>query len=122
MYSCTDCEKNVCNERAFLGHDCLERCSRCHASHDRAGRGAPPPSGHHGGGCGGDGSIPRPPPGPDLLVEGKGPLDILVAQLEVAVRLPGDMLEEEERPFSGTVADSHGAGSNQCGSSFYGPA
>ena len=24
--------------------------------------------------------------------------------------------------FSGTVADSYGAGSNQCGSSFYGPA
>ena len=84
MYTCTDCEKIMCNEHTFLGHDCLERCSRCHASHNRARRGAPPPP--PGGGGGPEGwkwrwwsRINSAPTFRAWLVEDKDPLDLLVA-------------------------------------------
>ena len=77
------------------------------------------PSGHDGSGGGGHDSVPRPPPGPGPPGGGQGPtVDHQVAQQAVAGRprrIPAPA-------FSGTVADSYGAGNNQCGSSFYGPA
>ena len=126
----SDCEKNICNAHTFLGHDCLERCSRCHAGHERAGRGAPPPP-PGGGGLrdhrvtveGMRWSFLRPPPEP-VFIWWRTRTPWMVAQLEAAGRLPGHLPGGGGAPtFSGTAVDFHGgAGSNQCGSSFYGPA
>ena len=85
MYTCTDCEKIICNEHTFLGHDCLKRCSRCHASHDRAGRGAPPPPPGGGGGPLRDHQVMM-----EAVITIHFLLDLLVAQQAVAGRLyPG---------------------------------
>ena len=131
MYSCHDCDKNICNEHTYRGEDCFERCSRCHAAHERANRGAPPPppgdGGGHGGPSGrgggsGHGSSPRPPPGLGLPAKDKDPLDHLVVRGGGGAPSGGYPGGGGAPAFSGVAVDSHGIGNNQCGSSFYGPA
>ena len=54
----------------------------------------------------------------DILVGAKVPLDLVEGRVEGL--LPG--IPRWSTRFSGSAADAHGTGNNQCGSSFYGPA
>ena len=128
MYLCTDPGNAVCEDHVRFGSDGLERCARCNTRRERADAGPPPPppgggggqggpSGQGAGGCGAHGPAPFPPPGPGHPGGGQGPLNLTG---RVVGLLPGGY-PGGAPGFHGTVADSHGAGNNQCGSSFYGP-
>ena len=131
MYLCTDCGTHVCENHSYFGSDGLERCARCNIRHERAQAGPPPPPPPGGGGgqggppgqgesgSGGHGHAPLPPPGPGHPGGGQGPAGPSGGPSGGA---PTGGYPGGAPGFSGSAADAHGTGNNQCGSSFYGPA